>query len=89
MTNAIPFDLDQYIGQQVASGRFGSREEFIFEAVQVYRELESRHSELRAEIQRRIEEADRGLLEPLDMEDIKSEGRRRLEQQPGTGKWEG
>lgn len=71
-------NIDQYVQQKIASGQFGSREEFVREAFRVYRELETQHAELRAEVQRRIAQVERGEVGPLDVEAIKAEGRRRL-----------
>lgn len=68
---------------KVATGEFSSAEEFTREAVRVYHALETQHAELRAEIQQRIEQADRGETGPLDIESIKAEGRRRLAEKSG------
>ena len=84
MSETIPSDIERYVEHKVASGQFASREEFTLEAIRVYRELETRHAELRQEIGRRIELADDGHVAPWDIEEIKAEGKRRLSQQPGN-----
>ena len=66
-------DIQQYIEQKLASGEFQTAEEFAAEAIRVYRELETRHADLSAEVQRRVEQADAGDLAPLDIEAIKAE----------------
>jgi hypothetical protein len=43
------------------------------EAVRLYREMETRRAQLKADIQEAIDESDRGLSEPLDMEAIEAE----------------
>jgi putative addiction module CopG family antidote len=71
-------DIDQYVQEKIASGEFSSREEFAHEAFRVYRELEAQHAELRAEVARRIAQADCGQVGPLELDVVKAEGRRRL-----------
>lgn len=70
---SLSSDLEHYLDAKVASGEFGSREEFFLEAARIYRQLESRHADLKSLIRERIEEADRGELEPLDIDAIKAE----------------
>ncbi len=72
MTNQT-FDLDQYVHAKIASGEFGSREEFFLETARIYRELEARHADLKSLIQERISEADGSDLQPLDIDAIKAE----------------
>ncbi len=43
------------------------------EAIRVYRELETRHAQLKSDVQAAIDEADQDLAEPLDIEAIKAE----------------
>jgi Arc/MetJ-type ribon-helix-helix transcriptional regulator len=73
MSEALPADLEQYVGGKVASGAFGSREEFLVEAVRVYRELDARHELLKADVRAAVDQADHGMSEPLDVEAIKRE----------------
>lgn len=73
-------DLDQYVLAKISSGKFGSREEFFLETARVYRELETRHADLKSLIQERIDEADGSELQPLDVDAIKAE----LVQELGT-----
>jgi antitoxin ParD1/3/4 len=78
MAEGTSFNLEQYVREKVDSGEFSSPEEFTREAVRVYHRLETQQAELRTEIQKRVAEADRGEIGPLDMERIKAEGRKRL-----------
>ena len=73
MAESLPVDLEQYVGGKVASGAFASREEFLVEAVRVYRELDARHELLKADVRAAVDQADRGMSEPLDVEAIKQE----------------
>jgi putative addiction module CopG family antidote len=68
-----PPDLEAYVQQKIASGEFHSRDELAVEAVRLYREVEARHAQLKADIHAAIDEADRGLCKPLDIEAIKAE----------------
>jgi Arc/MetJ-type ribon-helix-helix transcriptional regulator len=69
----FPPDLEADIQQKISTGQFGSRDEMTTEAIRVYRELETRHAQLKSDVQAAIDEADQGLAEPLDIEAIKAE----------------
>jgi putative addiction module CopG family antidote len=69
----FPPDIEAYVQQKISAGQFGSRDELAAEAVRVYRDLETRHAQLKSDVQAAIDEADRGLAEPLDIEAIKAE----------------
>jgi Arc/MetJ-type ribon-helix-helix transcriptional regulator len=69
----FPPDIEAYVQQKVASGQFHSRDELAVEAVRVYRALEVKHAQLKSDVQAAIDEADRGLSVPLDIEAIKAE----------------
>jgi len=66
-------DLDHYVDAKIATGQFASREEFFVETARVYRELEARHADLKSLARARIDEANQGQLEPLDIDAIKAE----------------
>ena len=66
-------DLEQYVQQKVASGRFASREEFALEAMRVYRELEARHESLKADVQAAVEQSEKRQSQPLDIDGIKKD----------------
>ena len=68
-----PPDLEQFVAEQVATGMFRDREEFAVEAARLYQEMEARRAQLKADIQIAIDEADRGLVAPLDIEEIQAE----------------
>ena len=73
MTNTPTADIEHYVQEKLATGEFSSREELATEAIRVYRELEARHAQLKSDVQTRIEQADRGEVGPLDIDDIKQE----------------
>jgi Arc/MetJ-type ribon-helix-helix transcriptional regulator len=76
-----PPDLEAYVQQKISTGEFGSREELAIEAVRLYREIERKRAQLKSDVQAAIDEADRGLCEPLDIEAIKAELRAGLDSQ--------
>lgn len=71
--STYPPDIEAYIEQKVASGQFRSRDEFAAEAARLYREMEVRRASLKADIAAAIDESERGLSAPLDIEAIKAE----------------
>ena len=72
MATFLP-DVEAYVQQKIASGEFRSREELAAEAIRVYRDLEVKRVQLKSDIQAGIDEADQGLIEPLDIDAIKAE----------------
>ena len=70
MASALPPDLEAYVKQKLNTGEFSSRDELEAHALAVYRELESQHAELRAEVQGRIDQAERGEVAPFDEDDV-------------------
>jgi|GraSoiStandDraft_4_1057263.scaffolds.fasta_scaffold162793_4 Arc/MetJ-type ribon-helix-helix transcriptional regulator len=70
---SYPPDLELYVQATVASGKFRTRDEFAIEAARLYREIETRHQQLKTDVQAAIDEADRGESEVLDIDSIKQE----------------
>jgi Arc/MetJ-type ribon-helix-helix transcriptional regulator len=70
---SYPPEIEAYVREQLAKGRFADESEFATAAFEVYRELEQRHCELKADIQRSLEQAARGEVAPLDIGEIKAE----------------
>lgn len=74
--------FDKFVGDLIASGEYQSQSEVIREGLHLLKEREElrkiRREELRREIQKGIDSLDRGEGTPLDMEEIKAQGRRRL-----------
>ena len=85
MLSGLPADLEQFMEQELAAGKYASREELVAEAVRLLRKRERRVKELREEILPALERLDRGEGEPLDAEDIKARGVKRLADQGRTG----
>ena len=68
-----PPEIEQYVQQKVLSGQFRSREELEVKALRVYRDLETKHAQLKADVRAAIDESGRGLSLPLDIEAINAE----------------
>ena len=71
--DTFPPDIEAYVQQKIAEGRFKSREELTLAADRVYRDMEQRHEQLKADIQAAIAEADAGKSAPLDIAALKAE----------------
>lgn len=78
MSMSLPQDLQQFVQQEIASGRYQSEEDVVREGLRLLRERDRRLQALREDIQPALEQLDRGEGEPLDAESIKARGRKRL-----------
>ena len=83
--NGLPVDLEDFIRQELARGKYQSEADLVAEAVRLLRERERRLEELRKEIQPALEALDRGEYTEYDetslrdmFEDVKARGRIRL-----------
>jgi putative addiction module CopG family antidote len=70
---SLPPDIEAYVQEKIATGQFHSREEIAVEALRVYREMEQRRAQLKAEIQAALAEVRNGGSAPLDIEAIQAE----------------
>ena len=75
-------EWEEFVNEKVRSGLYSSASEVVRDALRLLKEqdvlMAYRLEELRKEIARGVEQADRGELSPLDVEAIKAEGRKRL-----------
>ncbi|HEY4313018.1 MAG TPA: type II toxin-antitoxin system ParD family antitoxin [Pirellulales bacterium] len=78
MSYAFPPELDRLVNERMATGLYTSQEELLVDALRALEELDSRHRELRDEVQRRVAKSGKGLSAPLDVEGIMAAGRRML-----------
>lgn len=67
MSVDIPPDLESYVSKEISSGSYASPEELVGDALRLFRELRARQEQLRADVRVGIEQADRGLVRPLDI----------------------
>ena len=80
MSVSIPAELQPFIEQELASGEFQDESELVTKALELYREMKTRHQELRTRVQHSLEQADEGQVAPLDMEAIKDSLREELDE---------
>jgi Arc/MetJ-type ribon-helix-helix transcriptional regulator len=71
MTVAIPSSLQEFVQEELAAGSVRTEEELVARALELYREMKSRHSALKAEIDQSLAEANRGETAPLDIASLK------------------
>ncbi len=85
MNVSLTPELEQYVNGKVQSGLYHSASEVVREGLRLLREKDEVHQkklqELRRDIQVGIDQAERGQVSPFNeqtLEEIKSEGRKRL-----------
>ncbi len=82
MNVSLTPELEKLVNDKVQSGLYNSASEVVREALRLLKEQDAlkayRVEELRKEIARGIEQANRGEVTPLDIEAIKAEGRKRI-----------
>jgi antitoxin ParD1/3/4 len=70
----FPPDLQPYVDEMLASGRYEHVSDIVLEAVYLHRDREwlrqKKYDELKKEIQIGIDQADRGQVAPLDLDAI-------------------
>jgi antitoxin ParD1/3/4 len=81
-------EVESLIQREYKSGLYESTDDLLLEAVLLLRDRNQRLVELRQAILPALERLERGAGKPLDMDRIKTEGRRRLDGErapPGAG----
>jgi len=78
MSYAFPPDLDRLVQERMATGRYGTQDELLLQAMLALGELEQRHRELRDEIRERLDREGKPGAEPLDVTAFNAEMREQL-----------
>ena len=82
MNVSLTPELEEMVSQKVESGLYNSASEVIREGLRLLKEQDDlrrmRQEELRREVLKGYEQAQRGESHPLDVEGVKAEGRKRL-----------
>lgn len=82
MNVSLTPELEEMVSQKVESGLYNSASEVIREGLRLLKEQDElkriRQEELRREVLKGYEQAQRGDSRPLDVEAVKAEGRKRL-----------
>ena len=90
--NSFPPDLEQFVRHEVASGRYPSADEVVWDGLRLLQERERHSEELRAAVRLGLDQLSNGEYTDYDddalrdrFEEIKREGRERLrKEQPGA-----
>jgi antitoxin ParD1/3/4 len=81
MSVSLTPELEEMVSQKVESGLYNSASEVIREGLRLLKEQDDlkrmRQEELRREVLKGYEQAQRGESQPLDVEGVKAEGRKR------------
>ncbi len=83
MTRTFPTDLNQFIQDELQSGSYADEDAVLTAALEVFREVSQRHSELRGRVQESLAESHAGEATPLDLDEIRQSLTNRLAQQKG------
>ena len=86
MTTSVPPEYQQFVAQRVASGRFRSEEDAVTEGLDLLRRREQKLDALRADLQVGLDDIEAGRVLPLDIEDMKRRGMKRLSEQKSFDK---
>ncbi len=78
MDISLPPDLENFVSLRVKSGKYQSASEVVRDGLLLLKDRENRLGELRQEIAIGIDQAEKGLLAPLDVPEILAEAQRRL-----------
>lgn len=82
MNVSLTQEWEQLVNEKVANGLYPSASEVVREGLRLLKERDEmqalRLQELRRDISIGLEQTQRGEVAPLDVEEIKAEGRRRL-----------
>jgi antitoxin ParD1/3/4 len=89
-TTSLPPDLEKFVHDQLASGKYQSSADVLTDAVRLLRDRELRREELRTEIDRGIRQLEAGECVDLDsdaaleafFDDADARGRKRLSARP-------
>ena len=84
MNVSVTPELEEFVNEKVKTGLYNSASEVVREGLRLLREQDElkkiRLDTLRRDIQKGLDSLDKGKGRPLDMEAIKNEGRKRLDQ---------
>ena len=85
-TQSFPPELGEFVEQQLAAGRYHSEHELIVDAVRVLRDLQAQQEQFRDDVQRGMEQLERGDFNQYDeqglrerFEQLKDRARKRIE----------
>lgn len=67
MAYQFPPDVEKLVQAHIIAGDYGSEDEVLRDALRVFAEFKARHEQLLADVRAGVDQADRGLARPLDV----------------------
>ena len=67
MPDTFPPDVERFVQQELASARYGSRDELVLDALRLLRDSKGRFQQLREDIKQQLDLLDRG--EGIELDD--------------------
>ncbi len=64
----IPPDVEKLVKEHIVAGAYSSEDEVLRDALRVFGEFKARQEQLLADVRTGVEQADRGLARPLDVD---------------------
>ena len=86
VTVQLSEEVEAFVRSEVARGAAVDEADFLAKALEMYRQLRSRHDELKPRVQESIAQYERGETRPLDTEATQTEARRRFTQTSGRSR---
>ena len=83
MTRRFTAELNQLIQDELQTGGYADEDAVLTAALEVFREVRQRHSELRGRVQESLAQMHAGEITPLDMDEIRKSLTSRLDQRKG------
>jgi Arc/MetJ-type ribon-helix-helix transcriptional regulator len=80
MSVSIPTYLQPFVERELATGAFADEADLVTKALELLREMKTRHEQLRGDVQRSLAQAERGEVAPLDIQSIKDVLRSELDE---------
>ncbi len=80
MTRTFPTELNQFIQDELQTGAYADEDAVLTAALEVFREVRQRHTELRGRVQESLAQVHAGEATLLDMNDIRQSLANRLNQ---------
>lgn len=80
MTRTFPTELNQFIQDELQTGNYADEDAVLTAALEVFREVRQRHTELRGRVQESLAQVRAGEATLLDMNDIRQSLANRLNQ---------
>ena len=68
MAYGFPPDVEKLVKEHIMAGDYTSEDEVLRDALRLFGEFKARHEQLLSEVRTGLDQADRGLTRPLDID---------------------